>query len=121
MSAGAGGDSTSTPDDLTEDVAPSPGTEATGVSSSTVPTPYGLGVVQRRKKARTVDDHRFLLALITLVTVGAVGLLTIGAALRVSGETYERLKDIAPIIYGPLTTLAGTSFAWFYATRGGGD
>lgn len=76
----------------------------------------GFGVkLSRRSRRLKLPEQRYRLARALMVTVAilAIGILL---AVMFTGESrLENLKSTAAIIFGPLVTLLGTSFAWYFA------
>jgi hypothetical protein len=84
------------------------------IEEDNLPLPLNEGV-RPRLGGNPLPQHRFRLAISLL---GTVAILAIGlvAAVMFTGESrLEALKSIAGIIFGPLVTLLGTSFAWYFA------
>lgn len=75
------------------------------------------GVEVGQKSSTDLHDQRFRLALILLRIVAAATVGLIIAAAFVHGDQLEAVKSIASIVFGPLVTLLGTSFAWYFANK----
>lgn len=74
------------------------------------------GVVGARV-GEPLDNHRFSLASQLLWLVAATTVALLLAAAFAPADHLEAVKSIASVVFGPLITLLGTSFAWYYATR----
>jgi hypothetical protein len=86
-----------------------------------VPLPLKAGTQVRLGKKAGLPEHRFMLAIALLATVSilAIGLVV---AVMLTGESrLESIRSIAGIIFGPLVTLLGTSFAWYFAKTSESD
>jgi hypothetical protein len=86
-----------------------------------LPLPLKAGTPPRLGSKASLPEHRFKLAVALLATVS---ILAIGLVLAVmfTGETrLESIRSIAAIIFGPLVTLLGTSFAWYFAKNSDSD
>ena len=64
-----------------------------------------------------VKYHRFRLALSLLVTVAIIAIGLLVGVMFTGVNRLDALKSIAGIVFGPLVTLLGTSFAWYFATK----
>ncbi len=78
--------------------------------------PPQAGVVGARV-GEPLDNHRFSLASQLLWLVAATTVILLAAAVFAPTDHLEAVKSIASVVFGPLITLLGTSFAWYYATR----
>lgn len=91
------------------------------IVEDTVPLPLMAGGQVRVGKKAGLPEHRFRLAVALLLTVS---ILAIGLVLAVmfTGESrLESIRSIAGIVFGPLVTLLGTSFAWYFAKNTGSE
>lgn len=61
--------------------------------------------------------HRFTLAWMLLALVAAVALIGLAAAFWIDTSRFTQMRETVQVIFGPLVTLLGTSFAWYYATQ----
>ncbi|MFE3447073.1 hypothetical protein ACFXNW_28910 [Nocardia sp. NPDC059180] len=68
----------------------------------------------------SVSQHRFTLARGLLALVAATSLFLLAASVFAPVDKLEAVKSMGSIVFGPLVTLLGTSFAWYYATRRSG-
>ncbi|WP_433598849.1 hypothetical protein ACQPXH_24555 [Nocardia sp. CA-135953] len=75
------------------------------------------GVVGVATVGERLDGHRFSLASQLLWLVAATTVILLGAAIFAPSDHLEAVKSIASVVFGPLITLLGTSFAWYYASR----
>lgn len=64
----------------------------------------------------TLLGQRFLLAAAMLAVTTLLAIVIIAAAFMASDANYERVRELAPIIFTPIVTLLGTSVAWYYAS-----
>ncbi|MFJ2834624.1 hypothetical protein ACIO52_04610 [Nocardia sp. NPDC087230] len=87
----------STPE-IREDLVPQ-----TGVVGATVGVP--------------LHRQRYLLASRLLILVGVISVMLLAAVVFAPADRVEGVKTIGSVIYGPLITLLGTSFAFYYASR----
>lgn len=77
----------------------------------------GTGDTFRKLPTSPLHRPRQWIAIGLLVLVAALAVLIVSAAFFTSDANYERVKEIAPIVFSPLVTLLGTAVAWFYATE----
>ena len=84
--------------------------------------PHGLqaeAVVSKRRRtsrSRSLNDRRYH---ITVMLIGVVAVLAAGglAFLLIRPDSpNDTLREYLAITFGPLVTLLGTSFAWFFAS-----
>lgn len=88
------------PTDINEDIAPLP----------------GLGEFEF-KRGQPLHQQRFTLAIGLLILVALIAIGLLGAAIFVPTDHIEAVKSMGSVVFGPLVTLLGTSFAWYYASR----
>ena len=78
-------------------------------------------VLQPRWRTKSLHEQRFDLArMLLFVVAGLAGALLVGC-IFVPIERLEAIQSLAPVIFGPLVTLFGTSVAWYYATDAKSD
>ena len=74
-------------------------------------------VVSKRRRLGDLNNHRMRLANQLLWILGIIAVLLIFCVTFGPSRNESDIREVAAIIFPPLLTLAGTSFAWFYATR----
>lgn len=102
---------------------PPPGTPAADLDDGffvrdDVPLPLNAGAqISVDKKTRKLDlpEQRFWLAVALLATVATLAIGLVLAVMLTGESRLEQVKSIAGIVFGPLVTLLGTSFAWYFA------
>jgi hypothetical protein len=82
------------------------------------PHPLGIrGIIETgRPKGFTLNDRRFQLTAGLMVLVGVLSIGMFALVAFLPADRANVIKDLIPVIFGPLVTLVGTSFAWFFAT-----
>lgn len=99
--------------DLTEEAPPAPlDTPGQGPARELPPPDRRFISV---KKSRPLDHLRHSLARMLIVVLALIALSLIAAATFGPSESKEAVQAIATLVFPSLVTLAGTSFAWFYA------
>jgi hypothetical protein len=59
-----------------------------------------------------------VVAVLALMAVGVAGWVAVsGPPRNSSGDPFEDLERILSVVFGPLVTLLGTSFTWYYSSR----
>ncbi|MEU1523935.1 hypothetical protein ABZ413_17215 [Nocardia rhamnosiphila] len=89
-------------DYFNEDDLPNQGLEGISVA----PTP-----------GRTLHEQRFTLAASLLVVVAGAALILLLASIFAPIDHLDSVRSAGSVVFGPLVTLLGTSFAWYYASR----
>ncbi|WP_380177003.1 hypothetical protein ACFEMC_23305 (plasmid) [Kineococcus sp. DHX-1] len=88
------------PAELQEDVLPG-GLDAETISATAPPD---------------LNKHRFTLAWLLLALVALFAIGSVIAAILLPTNRFEQAREVIQIVFGPLVTLLGTSFAWYYAS-----
>jgi hypothetical protein len=88
------------------------------VGDLSVEIPRGSSLEPPLERKETPPPHRHRLRL-ALHLLWLIGILTVGAGAAVvfvpDEQRVQAIEDFLPIVYGPLITLLGTSFTWYYA------
>lgn len=79
-------------------------------------TPRGLQVQQPVHKGKSLHEQRFDLAKYLLYAVAALAAALLIACVWGPADRLDAVKALAPVLFGPLVTLFGTSVAWYYAS-----
>lgn len=102
---------------MSDDPTPEPPTEVIvgEIVEDKVPLPLEAGLQPRLGNKASLPEHRFKLAVALLATVSILAIGLVVAVMFTGESRLESIRSIAGIIFGPLVTLLGTSFAWYFA------
>ena len=107
--------------DLTEDLTPATltGTSAKPGEPVDPKSKSGAEVLKRKKGTKPLNRLRHTLTVIVIVAIFLLALiLMLLVAFNKEPETQAALREVGTLILPPMLTLAGTSFAWFFAKKG---
>jgi hypothetical protein len=93
-----------------------PAPESNAIDEAEPPQSLKNKVLQPRWRTKSLHEQRFDLARMLLYVVGGLAAALLVACVAVPVDRLEAIQSLAPVIFGPLVTLFGTSVAWYYAT-----
>ncbi|KZM68518.1 hypothetical protein IU494_30385 [Nocardia terpenica] len=93
-----------------------PDADDSAISDDSAPGGLG-GIIRKARRSRSLHEQRFTLAVVLLVVVAAAAGYLLWASVWAPGDHLESVRETGAVVFGPLVTLLGTSFAWYYATR----
>ena len=71
---------------------------------------------KRHTRALNSLRHELTVIVIVIIFLLALALMLLVAFIK-EPETQAAIREIGTLVFPPLVTLAGTSFAWFFATK----
>lgn len=77
--------------------------------------PQGFPVRQLVHKGKSLHEQRFDIAKYLLYAVVGLAAALLIACIWGPADRLDTIKGLAPVLFGPLVTLFGTSVAWYYA------